>query len=45
MDDYKAMYYTLFCETQKAIEILKKAQIDCEELFLAQGEEDDKTIS
>jgi len=32
--DYKKMYLHLFNEVTKAIEILKAAQCDCEEIFL-----------
>lgn len=38
MENYKAMYYKLFSETQKAIEILQQAHIDCEEIFIDQDE-------
>ncbi len=34
MEDYKKMYLHLFNETTKAIEILKKAQCECEDMFI-----------
>ena len=34
MADYKAMYVHLFQETTKAIEMLQKAQQQCEEMYL-----------
>ncbi len=34
MDKYKEMYLHLFNEVTTAIEILKNAQIKCEELFI-----------
>lgn len=40
MEDYKAMYFKLFNETQKAIELLQKAHQDCEELFLSAESEE-----
>lgn len=38
MVDYKKMYFHLFNETQKAIEIMQKAHQDCEEMYI-NGEE------
>ena len=34
MANYKAMYVHLFQETTKAIELLKKVQQECEEMYL-----------
>lgn len=39
MDDFKEMYYHLAHEVEWAKRILEKAQQDCEEMYLAQGEE------
>ncbi len=39
MADYEKMYYHLFNETQKAIEILQNAHLDCEEIYVGEGEE------
>lgn len=36
MDNYKEMYLHLFNEVTNAIELLKKAQCDCEEMFINQ---------
>ena len=41
MPDYKTMYLHLFQETTKAIEVLQKAQQQCEEMYV---NEDRKTI-
>lgn len=38
MPDYKEMYFHLMHETAKAIKILKKAHLDCEEMFLSAPE-------
>ena len=38
MPDYKEMYFHLMHETSKAIKILKKAHLDCEEMFLSAPE-------
>ena len=45
MDDYKAMYLALFNAVTDATEILKKAQIQCEQMFIEHGglaDEDDE---
>lgn len=42
MPDYKSMYHTLFHAITDSIEILKKAQIEAEELYLSSGEEEDE---
>lgn len=34
MPDYQELYLKLFRETSKAIELLIKAQQDCEELYI-----------
>ena len=39
MEVYKSMYYTLFNRMSEAIEILKSAQCETEELFLSYEEE------
>lgn len=38
MDNYKEMYLHLFNEVTKAIEILKDAQCQCEEIFISTKE-------
>ena len=44
MANYKTMYVHLFQETTKAIEILQKAQQQCEEMYLS-SEESIQSIS
>lgn len=44
MSDYKAMYLSLFNSVTDAIEILKTAQIKCEEIYL-QSEHDTPFLS
>lgn len=43
MSDYKKMYLILFRAITKAISILQKAQIECEEIYM--DSTDDKIIS
>lgn len=38
MIDYKEMYFHLMRDTEKAIQILIKAQQDCEEMYLSASE-------
>ncbi len=35
MADYKEMYFHLFREVEKAVRILQKAQLDCEEIYIS----------
>lgn len=35
MADYKEMYLHLMRDTEKAIQLLIKAQLDCEEMYLS----------
>ncbi len=44
MPDYKEMYYHLFRETAKAIEILQKAQQKTEELYISASPSTDNVI-
>ena len=41
MPDYKKMYHKMMGETERAIRILIQAQRDCEELYLAESEDQD----
>ncbi|MCD7946733.1 MAG: hypothetical protein LUG13_00330 [Oscillospiraceae bacterium] len=38
MGDYKKMYYALFNAITESLEVLKKAQLTLEEIFLSSGE-------
>ena len=40
MPDYKKMYFKLFNSVTDAIEILQKAQIETEEIYITSGEEE-----
>ena len=42
MPDYKALYLTMVRETEKAIQILIRAQQDCEEAYLQEKEPQEK---
>ena len=42
MPNYQEMYLHLMRETEKAIRILVKAQQDCEEMYLAQGDAEEQ---
>ena len=44
MPDYKEMYRELFVAVTKANEILKEAQIKCEELYIDSSEEDENKV-
>ena len=39
--DYKELYYKLFRATEDAIQLLIRAQEECEELYLAAEEEEE----
>ena len=39
MEDYREMYLTLMRATEQVIRVLVEAQRKCEELYLAQGED------
>ncbi len=38
MPDYKEMYLTMVRASEKAINILTAAQLECEEMFLSDGD-------
>ena len=38
MPDYQEMYLTMVRASEKAINILTAAQLECEEMFLSDGE-------
>ena len=42
--DYKELYYALFRDISKGIEVLQQIQIDAEERYLQMGEETDMQI-
>ena len=42
MPDYEKMYKKLFNKVTDAIEILKEAQIETEEIYINSSEEEDK---
>ena len=44
MPDYKTMYKELFKAVTEAIDILQKAQIECEEIYINSSENDDNKI-
>ncbi len=44
MPDYKKMYLTLFRASEEAINLLVKAQQDCEELYLSAPEPEVKVL-
>ena len=44
MPDYKGMYKELFGAVTEAIEILKKAQIKTEEMYILSSENDDNKV-
>lgn len=44
MADYKEMYKKMFTSTSKAIEILKKAQLEAEELYIQSLNDEPKLI-
>lgn len=45
MPNYKEMYYQLFRETEKAINILIAAQRECEEQYISSPEPELKLLS
>ncbi|MDO5479568.1 MAG: hypothetical protein Q4G23_10450 [Clostridia bacterium] len=45
MPDYKKMYTKLFNSVTDAIEILKQAQIETEEIYINSSEEDKKVLN
>lgn len=44
MPDYKTMYYKLFNSVTDAIEILKQAQLDVEEIYIDSSEKDEHKV-
>lgn len=44
MPDYKTMYKQLFTAVTEAIEILKQAQIDTEEIFINTSESEENKL-
>ena len=44
MADYKEMYKKLFRAVTQATDILQKAQLDCEEIYINSSEIDDNKI-
>ena len=44
MPDYKTMYNELFKAVTEAIDILQKAQIECEEIYINSSENNDNKI-
>ena len=44
MPDYKAMYITMIDATEKAMDILIKAQQQCEEIYITQSEKENITV-
>ena len=44
MADYKEMYKKLFRAVTQATEILQKAQLECEEIYINSSENDDNKI-
>ena len=44
MENYKEMYYRLFNKITDAIEILKQAQIETEEMFINADENENKIV-
>ena len=44
MPNYKEMYRKLFIAVTQATEILKEAQIECEELYINSSEDDDDKV-
>ena len=44
MPDYKTMYKELFKAVTEAIDILQKAQIECEEIYINSSENNDNKI-
>ena len=44
MADYKEMYLKLFRAVTQATDILKEAQLECEEIYVNSSENDDNKI-
>ena len=44
MPDYKTMYYKLFNSVTDAVEILKQAQLDVEEIYIDSSEKDEHKV-
>ena len=44
MADYKEMYLKLFRAVTQATDILKEAQLECEEIYVYSSENDDNKI-
>ena len=44
MPDYKTMYKELFKAVTEAIDILQKAQIECEDIYINSSENNDNKI-
>ena len=44
MADYKEMYKKLFRAVTQATDILQKAQLECEEIYINSSENDDNKI-
>lgn len=44
MEDFKEMYYHLAHEVERAMRILEKAQQDCEEMYLVQGDAEEQLL-
>ena len=44
MPNYKEMYRKLFIAVTQATEILKEAQLECEELYINSSEDDDDKV-
>ena len=45
MADWKEMYLTMFRATEKAMRILEAAQLECEEMYMRDGDGEDETPS
>ena len=45
MPDYKAMYYKLFNTYTDVIEMLQKAQLETEEIYMNSSEDEEETES
>ena len=45
MADWKEMYLKMFRATEKAMRILEAAQLECEELYMRDGDGEDETPS
>ena len=45
MADWKEMYLTMVRATEKAMRILEAAQLECEEMYMRDGDGEDETPS